>query len=416
MRRATSQTFVGSLEAIRHSTVGSAVEGRIDAVYVEQGQRVSGPRPAESAGSEAATGGDPLAQLRTDTVEIEIAAAQVSLETAQSALAELEANLPAEIALAESSVQEATALLDYARQSYERARRLATGEQVGIAASELELAYSQFKAQESRLSSATTTLNKLRATQDVRLAIARHLVASRQEELRLLEDTRDKHTAYAPFDGYVLSKLVEVGDWVPRGAPIAEVVQLDPIRLTVHVPQSYLSSLQRTMDRAAAGEAATATVRVEGLTETYNGNVMYVIPQADLRSRSFPVVIHLQNPQTESGHVLRPGMLCQASLALGEESDVLVVRKDALVLGNDRIDVVVAAPDGPGGALVARPVPVEVGVAIGDHVEIRGAIREGDRVVVSGNERLMPGQPLILVEPAQPAPGAKSASNPPAAR
>ena len=52
-----------------------------------------------------------------------------------------------------------------------------------------------------------------------------------------------------------------------------------------------------------------------------------------------------------------------------------------------------AAPDG-----VARRVPVERGAASGELFEVRGQLKEGDLVVTEGNERLFPGQPVVIIQ------------------
>jgi multidrug efflux system membrane fusion protein len=95
-------------------------------------------------------------------------------------------------------------------------------------------------------------------------------------------------------------------------------------------------------------------------------------------------------------------MLARAILPVGRQKSSLLVSKDAVVLGG-RIPMVYAIvpnPDKPGTGTV-RPVPVELGVADGGDIQVTPAspdsgLRADDLVVVEGNERLRPGQPVTF--------------------
>ncbi|MBW1897307.1 MAG: hypothetical protein JRI47_09645 [Deltaproteobacteria bacterium] len=76
---------------------------------------------------------------------------------------------------------------------------------------------------------------------------------------------------------------------------------------------------------------------------------------------------------------------------LGTEKDALLVPKDAIVRAGTNRLVFVAADH------VAQPVMVEVLGYHDGNVSIRGAVKPGDKVVIRGNERLRPGQPLKIL-------------------
>ncbi len=77
-------------------------------------------------------------------------------------------------------------------------------------------------------------------------------------------------------------------------------------------------------------------------------------------------------------------------LTLGRSEQVLQVPRDALVVSQTGEMVYKVEGD------AATPVPVQSGRASGMLVEVRGeGLQEGDRVVVRGNERLMPGQKIV---------------------
>jgi HlyD family secretion protein len=129
------------------------------------------------------------------------------------------------------------------------------------------------------------------------------------------------------------------------------------------------------------------------------GRVERIVPQADVRSRTFPIRIRLdESINPESDHIMA-GMLGHVALSLRSSSAVLLIPKDALVLNGEKQSVVVVerfAQPSSGGALgAARIVPVELGLPHGSSIEIRGEVQVGDLVVTQGNERLRPKQLLV---------------------
>jgi RND family efflux transporter MFP subunit len=382
-----SKSFVGSLVPMKRSTVGSAVDGRVTKMFVDEGDLVSGDGL-----------GDPLVQLRTVLLDIEIEAADVELRLRQESEDELLQSLPNEIASAEAAVAEVKARLEFSKENYERLLNL-NKSGGGVPQQEVNQAYSTYQSQQQLARGAQTLLEKLKVTREARLQQARSKVEAQEAELKRLQELKDNYTIRAPFSGYVTAKSTELGQWVARGETVLEIIQLDPIELVVPVPQTYIQSLQQTLEKHRASNAKLmAQVMVDSLPQLLEGEVVTSIPQADLRSRSFPVKIRLKNPQTPSGHLLKAGMLARATLFIGDEADIMLVKKDALVLGGQDKSVYVVSKDPKTDATIARLVPVEVGASIEDWIQIIGDVKPGDQVVVVGNERLRPGQSIAVAK------------------
>ncbi|NCC24097.1 MAG: efflux RND transporter periplasmic adaptor subunit, partial [Deltaproteobacteria bacterium] len=120
---------------------------------------------------------------------------------------------------------------------------------------------------------------------DSRLATAglESRLASRRAELagRMLE--REKRTIQADFDGVVLEKGVEVGEWLPVGGLVVRVADNEVLEVEVPLPQRYLPYL-------SIGAAVQVTVSGNIL----QGRIRTIIPQADATSRTVPIRIRLQ--------------------------------------------------------------------------------------------------------------------------
>jgi hypothetical protein len=107
-------------------------------------------------------------------------------------------------------------------------------------------------------------------------------------------------------------------------------------------------------------------------------------------------------------------MLARLTLAVAPPKRALLVPKDALVLGGPAPVVYVVAADPRTQQMVAAPVSVQLGVADGAEIQVRGNLQAGQKVVVRGNERLMPGASVSVGdEPRRDKPTASPA--PPAA-
>jgi multidrug efflux pump subunit AcrA (membrane-fusion protein) len=88
-------------------------------------------------------------------------------------------------------------------------------------------------------------------------------------------------------------------------------------------------------------------------------------------------------------------MFARVWLPVDRKSDVLVVPKDALVLGGPSPVVFVIDPETKESKAKARPVPVQLGIATESWIEVKGELKPGQQVVVEGNERLRPGGEVI---------------------
>ena len=94
---------------------------------------------------------------------------------------------------------------------------------------------------------------------------------------------------------------------------------------------------------------------------------------------------------------IKAGMFARATLSVGQIADALLVPKDAIVLGGPTPMVFVVDAAGKGGLAKARPVSVQLGAAWEGYLQVKGELKAGESVVVQGNERLRPGQDVVIV-------------------
>lgn len=374
---ASGQTLVGTVVPARRSVIGSAVDGRVINYDVRRGQAVKKNQP--------------LAKLRTTQLEITLRAARAELASRKAALAELKnGSRPEEIAQAAGELAAAAAVRLSTKSRYDRAKKLydrkaMNDEQFQDAAA----AYQGAAARYSAASAKHDLLKKGARPEQIEAAVAR--VEFQAEQIKLTEEQIARHTLTAPFDGFISVEHSQVGQWVGRGDPVVEIIELAEVEVEVFVLEKYLANLR-------IGEQVQTEVPAAP-SNFFSGSVTNIVPQADLRSRSFPVRVRIKNVIEETGPVLKAGMLARVQMPLGPSGIKTLVDKDAVVLGGREPIVFVldkkAAVDGEASV---RSVPVQLGVMDDDLIQVTGKLKAGDQVVIRGNERLEAEQRIRVSE------------------
>ena len=203
---------------------------------------------------------------------------------------------------------------------------------------------------------------------------------SAEEAFRRIADQLRRMTVGAPFAGYIVKKHVEVGQWVEEGGNVADLVDIDIVYIVIPVNE-------RDIGRVRLGDGALVTVDTYP-GRTFTGAIAYIIPQADRDSRNFPVKIRVDNSKER---LLKAGMFARVRVQSGEARQALFIPKDAVVVrGREQLVFVLDTTQ-----VYSRRV--ETGQALEDLVEIvRGELKPGQEVVVTGNEILRDGAPVLV--------------------
>ena len=201
-----------------------------------------------------------------------------------------------------------------------------------------------------------------------------------QAEIEHIQDSIAKKTIRAPFSGFVVKEHTQIGQWVEKGGPIVTLADLSSMEVMVDVPERYVPLLV---------PGGSTGLQVDALNpEKFTGKISAIIPVGDSASRSFPVKVAVENPN----NLIKGGMLCRVSLAIGEPKAVLAVPKDAVVNMGQQHQLWVVRNG------VVQPLLVELGDAADSMIQVKGPIEAGMQVVTRGNERLRPGQPVKIIE------------------
>ncbi len=203
-------------------------------------------------------------------------------------------------------------------------------------------------------------------------------------EIRQVRDQIEKSQIMAPFNGWITRAFTEVGQWIQAGGPVIEMVDLSHVKIEVPLPERYVSDIHVN---------DPVDIRFDSLPDfKAQGRVFSVVAQADRVSRTFPVKIDIPNP----GLAIKSGMVSRVTLTIGTPYEGLVIPKDALVLRGGK-EFVFLVKEGS-----VSQIPITPKVHLDQLVEVTGPIQEGMMVVIEGNERLFPGQPVRILQDTKP--------------
>ncbi|MFO1021996.1 MAG: efflux RND transporter periplasmic adaptor subunit [Planctomycetales bacterium] len=370
---AGGQVFVGTLVPVRISSVGSAVDGRVIEFPVNEGDRVKK--------------GQILARLLTQQLDIQLAGAKAELQLRQHELLELRnGTRPEEKAQAEARYLSHKAGMEYVEAKLRRAKKLFERGTLTEDESQAALMAADQARQSMIEAKAAYELAKT-GPRPESISQAEARVLMQQEVVNGLADQIEKHTIRSPYDGYVTQEFTEVGQWQQKGGHIVRVAEMDTMAVEVMVVENYVPSLKL---------GTKVRIEIPSLPkQMFEGVIAIIVPQADARSRSFPVKMALKNKIQENQPLLKSGMFARVTLPVGETNEATMVPKDAVVLGGPApvVYVVETDPQKPEQKIV-KLQPVELGVADGDLIAVKGGVKPGDKVVVQGNERLRPMSPV----------------------
>lgn len=195
------------------------------------------------------------------------------------------------------------------------------------------------------------------------------LGVSKDQILQLKKDYKIKQTIsiYAPQDGVVSKLLVREGMFVKPAMRVMTLGDLSSVWLLAEV-------FERQVQWVETGQPAE--VRLSFIPgETWQGNVEYIYPSLDPKTRTLKVRLRFENPDEK----LKPNMYANIKIFGGAKNNTIVIPLEALIRSGRDERVIISLG---GGKFEARDVLA--GIESGDYVEILRGIDEGDDVVVSG--------------------------------
>jgi membrane fusion protein, multidrug efflux system len=339
-----SLEVVGSLEAEDEVTVSSQVAGALDQMNVDVGSVVR-------RGQVIAAIDKRELELRVDQAEASLLQAEAKLGVRRGEKIDPEK---------QPDVRQARAALERARYDWTAAQELV--ENGDISKQQLDVAQRAFEQTEARYQSALENVRNLEAS-----------IEEKRASLGLVKKQLSDAAIVSPTDGVVKEKLASRGEYLQPGKAVATIVQINPLRLKMEIPESFAASV-------TSGQ--TVTLKVDAFADReFKGVINRINPSLDEKSRSLIAIAEVAN----GGGLLRPGMFARAQVVSRTTGVALMVPENAVVslAGVNKVFVI----DGQR----ATERQVKLGVRDGAMIEIIEGVRSGERVITSNVDKLHDG-------------------------
>ena len=190
----------------------------------------------------------------------------------------------------------------------------------------------------------------------------------------------ERTSIYSPTAGQLNDIIVEEGEYVPVGTPVAEVVDNDTVKVVVDMPERDISFF-------SVGQTVEVFVNVKGRDISMTGGISFISELADLQTRSTRVEISLDNEK----RLLRSGQIVLVRLTRQIIKDAIMIPLLAVIPMEDSKTVYVVNSE------EAHRRQVEIGVIKGDHVLVKSGLKPGDRLIIAGHRFVAPGQKVKVV-------------------
>jgi membrane fusion protein, multidrug efflux system len=196
--------------------------------------------------------------------------------------------------------------------------------------------------------------------------------AAAETHVELAKETLSNGTVRAPFAGLVSERFVAVGEYVMPSTRVAHIVDIDPLRLELTIPEQNMAAVQKGLK--VDFQVAAFPNR------TFSGVVHYIGPS--VRATTRDLVFEALVPNKEK--LLRPGLFATAHLDAGTQK-LPVVPTSALKQDGETTRAF---------AIVEKHVEerlVQVGPTEGDLTAILKGLSAGERVAAHPSDQISDG-------------------------
>jgi RND family efflux transporter MFP subunit len=337
-KRATERTIpvLGELQAKQEVMLSAKVSGRLKTIQVDIGSAIKS--------------GDIVARIEPRDYELEVQQAEAALAQTRARLGLSLQDGDDSVELEKvSSVKEARAVYDEASRNRDRARSLSQAKL--IPASELDTAESAYNVAFNRYQTALDDGRQRQAA-----------LAERRAELELARQRLADSALKAPFDAVVQTRFANTGAYLKEGDPVVALVQIDPLRLRLEVPEPQAPRIRLGQE---------VRFSLTGEQTERKASITRISPALDKQSRMLAVEADVANDGS-----LHPGAFAQAQIVVESATQALVVPPNAIRVfaGLQKVFVL--------DKTKVTEKEITTGARGPDWVEVLSGVKEGDQVVL----------------------------------
>ena len=184
----------------------------------------------------------------------------------------------------------------------------------------------------------------------------------------------------APITGRLNEIEAKIGDWLSVDKPVAQILQIGEVKVTVGIPES---------DVSAVTDLKEADIIIEALDKLrLKGKKLFLSRQPSDLARLYNMELVVDNPD---GRIL-PGMFARVEIVKKRFEDAFAVPLYAVISQNDENFVYLEKND------KAEKRPVELGILEGWMIQVKAGLNVGDNVIIVGHRQVDEGQTVKVIK------------------
>ena len=200
------------------------------------------------------------------------------------------------------------------------------------------------------------------------------MVTRAKKELELA-----KSKIRAPYDGLVVERFKDTGEWISPGVAVCHLAAINHTVVKVPVSENLIRYVK-------SGQAVAVVVKA--LNREFTGKVQTIVPKVDPKSKTFEMRVQIDYTQG-----LLQNMTATVDVPSGMRRSLKMIERDAMVRFQGK-EFVYTVNDNK-----AKILPIQVVAVEGEYLGVDAPhIKAGMPIVVDGNERLQPDQPVQIVD------------------
>jgi RND family efflux transporter MFP subunit len=348
----------GALAPNEQTDIAAETSGKVVAVGVDLGSSVRR--------------GQMIVKLDDADFRIRVQQAQAQLDQARATLRQNEAKIglrPGQKFNPEnvSEVAGARSALELAEKNLRRYEKLVETGDISRSA------YDQQKSQRDQLAEQYQALIHQAQQNYATVANSQAAVDAAVTQVALAKRSLGYTVVVSPMPGYVSDRPADVGEYVSPQQKVATVVNLNPLRVRIDVPEQAIPQVR-------TGESVS--VSVSGYPDRdFAGHVARISPNVTTASRTLTVEAEVENPKAE----LKPGQFATVRILLPQSAPAVLVPQRALRTISGSIYVFVIKNGH------AEQRLVQSGQTEGDLVELKSGVAADEIVATSNVDQLSDG-------------------------
>lgn len=185
----------------------------------------------------------------------------------------------------------------------------------------------------------------------------------------------DRTRIFSPVHGVLNDVPVEEGEYVSPGTAVAEIVEIDTVKVVVDIPEKDIGFF-------SVGQEAEVLASVKGHEKSVVGKITYISQLANRQTRSTPMEITLDNRKGR----LRSGQIVRVRLVRRVLNGAIMIPLLAVIPLEDGYAVYVVEDS------QAQRRDVQLGFIQGDRIQIVSGLEAGHKLIVAGHRFVAPGQ------------------------